>query len=97
MGKHSSFDVLSGGILVFTGLYAFWLGWQRYRYGLMPDAWNEHIRVLAHVNLLNFLLRRRQQARLTPFQIRVVGVLYMLIATIGLITGASLILRTVTG
>lgn len=65
-------------------LYALHTGWRRYKEGVMPDDWNEHERVLIWVNLLNLLLQRRRQERLTARQIRIAGIFYMLLGGAGL-------------
>ncbi len=54
----------------------------------MPDNWNEHIRVLMYVNVVNFVLRRPQQQRLTAQQIRIAGIVYTLLGGAGLIIAA---------
>jgi len=78
-------DFIAIAICVVAAPLAIWIGWRRFREGKMPNVWLEHDRVLVYINYLNSVLGRPEQKQLTVCQIRVVGILYMILGIIGLI------------
>ena len=62
---------------------AFYIGWQRYRTGTMPDESLEYDRARALVNLMRSWCGQARVERLTAGQIRRAGQWYLAITAVG--------------
>ncbi|MBM3135719.1 MAG: hypothetical protein FJZ89_10665 [Chloroflexi bacterium] len=72
-------DILVPLFCIVAGPVMIWGGWKRVHEGRLPNDWLEHYRILSYINDLNGLLGRPSQERITIRQMRVMGVLYMIL------------------
>jgi hypothetical protein len=86
-------ELLDAIIISVGGLWAVLLGYKRFRTGTVPRRSLEEIGILSYVNNVRWLRRQPSQSKLTDENVRIYGLIEMLIGTVLLACGLFMVIR----
>jgi len=82
--------------LLALGPWLIWVGWKRYKQGVIPRDSYEYIYAIAWLNEFNRWLGRPRQRSLTPEQVRCWGTVYILGGVIDIPVAIFLLIQLLT-
>lgn len=90
-----NWELLDLTVISFLGLWIVLLGYKRYRTGTVPRRSLEEIGVLSYVNNVRWLRRQPRQDRLTERNVRVFGLVEIIVGCFALAYGLLMVCQYV--